>query len=123
MALWDSPAVTNAITAWQMLHRKARVRAGQTVLVHGATGGAGSVLVQLAHAAGARVGDLKDGAGGSSMSGCRGGQHGLGRQAEIPDHRIRVPLAADHDDLAGGRALDRDGEEVGTQRAAPIADR
>jgi NADPH:quinone reductase-like Zn-dependent oxidoreductase len=47
--------VINGITAWQMLHRKARVRAGQTVLVHGANGGVGSVLVQLAHAAGAHV--------------------------------------------------------------------
>ncbi|WP_433327788.1 medium chain dehydrogenase/reductase family protein [Spirillospora sp. CA-294931] len=47
--------VVNGITAWQMLHRKARVQAGQTVLVHGATGGVGSVLVQLAHATGAKV--------------------------------------------------------------------
>ncbi|MER6396813.1 medium chain dehydrogenase/reductase family protein [Kitasatospora sp. NPDC001603] len=48
-------AVVNGLTAWQMLHRKARVRAGQTVLVHGANGGVGSVLVQLALGAGARV--------------------------------------------------------------------
>ncbi|MET9470273.1 medium chain dehydrogenase/reductase family protein [Streptomyces sp. NPDC006544] len=47
--------VVNGITAWQMLHRTARVRAGQTVLVHGAGGGVGSVLVQLARAAGAKV--------------------------------------------------------------------
>ncbi|MFF7134457.1 NADPH:quinone reductase-like Zn-dependent oxidoreductase [Streptomyces sp. SAI-126] len=47
--------VVNGITAWQMLHRRARVRAGQTVVVHGANGGVGSVLVQLALAAGARV--------------------------------------------------------------------
>ncbi|MGW2031575.1 medium chain dehydrogenase/reductase family protein [Streptomyces sp. NPDC001811] len=47
--------VINGITAWQMLHRKARVRAGQTVLVHGANGGVGSVLVQLAQAAGVQV--------------------------------------------------------------------
>ncbi|WP_067171283.1 medium chain dehydrogenase/reductase family protein [Microtetraspora niveoalba] len=47
--------VVNGITAWQMLHRKARVRAGQTILVHGANGGVGSVLVQLAHAAGVKV--------------------------------------------------------------------
>lgn len=47
--------VVNGITAWQMLHRQARVRAGQTVLVHGASGGVGSVLVQLAQAAGAKV--------------------------------------------------------------------
>ena len=47
--------VVNGITAWQMLHRKARVRAGDTVVVHGANGGVGSVLVQLALAAGAQV--------------------------------------------------------------------
>jgi NADPH:quinone reductase-like Zn-dependent oxidoreductase len=47
--------VVNGITAWQMLHRRARVRAGQTVLVHGASGGVGSVLVQLARAAGVKV--------------------------------------------------------------------
>ncbi|GAA1960768.1 medium chain dehydrogenase/reductase family protein [Kitasatospora viridis] len=47
--------VVNGITAWQMLHRQARVRAGQTVLVHGAGGGVGSVLVQLARAAGVKV--------------------------------------------------------------------
>ncbi|GAB0101313.1 medium chain dehydrogenase/reductase family protein [Nocardia sp. JMUB6875] len=47
--------VVNGITAWQMLHRIAKVRAGQTVLVHGANGGVGSTLVQLARLAGARV--------------------------------------------------------------------
>ena len=47
--------VVNGITAWQMLHRTARVRRGQSVLVHGATGGVGTILVQLARLAGARV--------------------------------------------------------------------
>ncbi|MFD8598183.1 medium chain dehydrogenase/reductase family protein [Kitasatospora sp. NPDC059646] len=47
--------VVNGITAWQMLHRRARVRPGRTVLVHGANGGVGSILVQLARAAGATV--------------------------------------------------------------------
>ncbi|GAX49386.1 medium chain dehydrogenase/reductase family protein [Streptomyces olivochromogenes] len=47
--------VVNGITAWQMLHRKAHVRAGQTILVHGANGGVGSVLVQLAQAADVKV--------------------------------------------------------------------
>ncbi|WAL68143.1 medium chain dehydrogenase/reductase family protein [Amycolatopsis cynarae] len=47
--------VVNGITAWQMLHRVAKARAGQTVLVHGANGGVGSTLVQLARAAGIRV--------------------------------------------------------------------
>jgi NADPH:quinone reductase-like Zn-dependent oxidoreductase len=47
--------VVNGITAWQMLHRKARVRAGGTILVHGAGGGVGTTLVQLARAAGIEV--------------------------------------------------------------------
>ncbi|MER5641075.1 medium chain dehydrogenase/reductase family protein [Kitasatospora sp. NPDC002227] len=47
--------VVNGITAWQMLHRLAKVRSGQTVLVHGASGGVGSVLAQLARAAGVTV--------------------------------------------------------------------
>ena len=52
----DVEAVTvNGVTAWQMLHRSARVRAGQTVLVFGANGGVGGLLLQLAHLAGVRV--------------------------------------------------------------------
>lgn len=47
--------VVNGITAWQMLHRIAKVRSGQTILVHGANGGVGSTLVQLARIAGIRV--------------------------------------------------------------------
>lgn len=47
--------VVNGITAWQMLHRTARVQPGQTVLVHGANGGVGTTLVQLARHAGVRV--------------------------------------------------------------------
>jgi NADPH:quinone reductase-like Zn-dependent oxidoreductase len=48
-------AVTNGVTAWQMLHRAASVRPGHTVLVHGASGGVGTLLVQLARLAGAEV--------------------------------------------------------------------
>ncbi|MGW1989937.1 medium chain dehydrogenase/reductase family protein [Embleya sp. NPDC001921] len=47
--------VVNGITAWQMLHRTAGIRRGQTILVHGANGGVGSTLVQLATHAGVRV--------------------------------------------------------------------
>ncbi|GGR03969.1 medium chain dehydrogenase/reductase family protein [Deinococcus ruber] len=47
--------IVNGITAWQMLHRHARVQAGQTVVVHGANGGVGNLLVQLARHAGLRV--------------------------------------------------------------------
>jgi NADPH2:quinone reductase len=44
--------VLNYITAYQMLHRSANVRAGQRVLIHGAAGGVGSALLQLGRLAG-----------------------------------------------------------------------
>ncbi|MCW6005060.1 medium chain dehydrogenase/reductase family protein [Micromonospora sp. CPCC 205371] len=47
--------ITNGVTAYQMLHRVARLRPGQTVLVHGAAGGVGTLLVRLAQRAGAKV--------------------------------------------------------------------
>jgi NADPH:quinone reductase-like Zn-dependent oxidoreductase len=46
--------VLNGITAWQML-KKAKVGSGQTILVHGANGGVGNTLVQLARHGGIRV--------------------------------------------------------------------
>ncbi|MBV6701268.1 NADPH:quinone oxidoreductase family protein [Kitasatospora aureofaciens] len=42
-------------TAWFALHRRARLRADETLLVHAAAGGVGSAAVQLGRAAGARV--------------------------------------------------------------------
>ncbi|MDX9839116.1 MAG: NADPH:quinone oxidoreductase family protein [Azoarcus sp.] len=42
-------------TAWFGLHDRARMRAGETVLVLGAAGGVGLAAVQIAKAAGARV--------------------------------------------------------------------
>lgn len=42
-------------TAWFGLHRRAALRAGETLLVHAAAGGVGSAAVQLGKAAGATV--------------------------------------------------------------------
>jgi NADPH2:quinone reductase len=39
--------VLNYVTAYQMLHRSAKVSRGQRVLIHGAAGGVGSALLQL----------------------------------------------------------------------------
>jgi NADPH:quinone reductase-like Zn-dependent oxidoreductase len=39
--------ILNYVTAYQMLHRSAKVRPGQRVLIHGAAGGVGSALLQL----------------------------------------------------------------------------
>lgn len=47
--------VVNGVTAWQMLHRAARVQPGQTILLFGANGGVGGILIQLARHAGIHV--------------------------------------------------------------------
>lgn len=43
------------ITAWEALHDRARIEAGQKVLVHAGAGGVGHVAIQLAKAAGCQV--------------------------------------------------------------------
>ncbi len=48
-------AVISGLTAWQALFDHAHLRAGQTVLIHGAAGGVGSIAVQLARQVGSRV--------------------------------------------------------------------
>lgn len=45
----------SGLTAWQGLFDHARLAPGQTVLIHGAAGAVGSIAVQLAREAGARV--------------------------------------------------------------------
>jgi NADPH2:quinone reductase len=44
--------ILNYITAYQMMNRSATVRAGQRVLIHGASGGVGTALLQLGRLAG-----------------------------------------------------------------------
>src|ERR1043165_9791768 len=45
----------SGLTAWQGLFQHGRLRAGQSVLVHGAAGAVGSMVTQLAREAGAHV--------------------------------------------------------------------
>ena len=44
-----------AVTAWQALFDQAHIKAGQTVVIHGAAGNVGAYAVQLAHRAGVRT--------------------------------------------------------------------
>ena len=48
-------SMLKGLTAWYLLHRTHSVREGETVLVHAAAGGIGSLLVPWARALGARV--------------------------------------------------------------------
>jgi NADPH2:quinone reductase len=47
--------VLNYITAYQMLHRSAKARPGQKMLIHGASGGVGTAMLQLAKLAGVEM--------------------------------------------------------------------
>jgi NADPH:quinone reductase-like Zn-dependent oxidoreductase len=47
--------VLNYITAYQMLHHSAHVKKGQCILIHGASGGVGTALLQLGGLVGLRM--------------------------------------------------------------------
>jgi NADPH2:quinone reductase len=47
--------VLNYVTAYQMLHRLAKAKPGQRMLIHGASGGVGSAMLQLAKLAGVQM--------------------------------------------------------------------
>jgi NADPH:quinone reductase-like Zn-dependent oxidoreductase len=52
----DAAAVVlNYVTAWQMIHRVAKVKAGQSALVTGAAGGVGTAALQLLRLAGVKT--------------------------------------------------------------------
>ncbi len=44
--------ILSAVTPYQMLHRVARAKTGQSILIHGAGGAVGTAMLQLARAAG-----------------------------------------------------------------------
>ncbi len=60
--------VLNYITAYQMIHRSAKVRPGQRALIHGAAGGVGSALLQLGRLAGLEMYGTCSSRGASAVS-------------------------------------------------------
>ena len=60
--------ILNYVTAYQMLHRSAKVRPGQRVLIHGAAGGVGSALLQLGRLAGLEMYGTCSSRGASAVS-------------------------------------------------------
>src|SRR5512136_1196145 len=59
--------ILNYVTAYQMMHRSVKVRAGQRVLIHGAAGGVGSALMQLGRLAGLQMYGTCSSRGASSV--------------------------------------------------------
>jgi NADPH:quinone reductase-like Zn-dependent oxidoreductase len=97
------------LTAWQALFVHGGLSGGQTVLIHGAGGGVGSVAVQLARAAGARV-------IATGRAGVRDLVTELGAERFVDLDRERFEdVAQEVDlvvDLVGGETLRRSGATV-----------
>jgi len=94
------------LTAWHMLVGRARVRPGETVLVHGAAGGVGIMAVQVARLFGAEVLATAGSAGKAAIAASLGaGQVVLYREVDFVDEIRRltgkrgVDIVIDH---AGG---------------------
>jgi len=67
-------AVLNGLTAWQMFHRLTVAGPGEWVLIHGAAGGVGNLLLEMARNAGVRtIGTAS--AGKKAVVEARGGVH------------------------------------------------
>ncbi|MCV7285265.1 NADP-dependent oxidoreductase [Mycolicibacterium wolinskyi] len=93
----------SGLTAWQGLFVHAGLAAGQTVVVHGAAGGVGSIAVQLAREVGAQV-------IGTGRSDDRDIVIGLGAQAFVDLEADRLEDIGDVDlvfDVIGGEILTR----------------
>ncbi|MFF5552787.1 NADP-dependent oxidoreductase [Streptomyces olivaceoviridis] len=93
----------SGLTAWQGLFDHGRLTTGQTVLIHGAAGGVGSIAVQLAREAGARV-------IGTGRSSAREEALALGVDTFIDLESGQLEEAGEADlvfDVIGGDILDR----------------
>lgn len=96
------------LTAWQGLFDHGHLASGQTVLVHGAAGGVGSMAVQLALEAGARV-------IGSGRTAQRETILGLGVDTFLDLQQDRLEDVCEVDvvfDVLGGEILDRSAQLV-----------
>ncbi|WP_123028432.1 NADP-dependent oxidoreductase [Mycolicibacterium stellerae] len=93
----------SGLTAWQGLFTHGRLEAGQTVLIHGAAGGVGSIAVQLAREAGARV-------IGTGRAAHRETVLGMGAEVFVDLDRDRLERIGEVDmvfDVIGGQILCR----------------
>ena len=75
-------------TAWRALFQRARAVPGETVLVHGATGGVGTAAVQLARAAGLAVIGTAGSDRGAQLISELGASHVLNHR--LPDYLTEV---------------------------------
>jgi NADPH:quinone reductase len=85
-------------TGWFGLHRRARLQAGETLLVHAAAGGVGSAAVQLGKAAGAKVIAVVGGAAKAEAARALG--------ADVVVDRLEQNFVTAVKEATGGRGAD-----------------
>lgn len=100
-----STILQSYLTAWYALIERARLQAGETVLVTGAAGGIGLACVELAHLLGARVIAVV----GSAAKAAVVRKHGA---AEVVDYS-REDVSQRVKDITGGEGLDVCVENIG----------
>ncbi|HEV8561995.1 MAG TPA: NADPH:quinone reductase [Actinophytocola sp.] len=76
------------VTAWRALFQKADLQPGETMLIHGASGGVGLPAVQLAHDAGAIVIGTAGSTAGADLVRAAGADHVVDHNS--PDHLDEV---------------------------------
>jgi NADPH:quinone reductase-like Zn-dependent oxidoreductase len=95
------------ITAWEGLIDRARLRAGQSVLVQGGSGGVGHIAIQIARALGGTV--FATGAPSRRSIIERFGANFIDRSEPVADYRMRLTGGRGFDivyDTVGGAGLD-----------------
>ncbi len=100
-----STVLNSYLTAWYALVERARLQAGETVLVTGAAGGIGLAFVELAHLLGARVVAVV----GSNAKAAIVRQHGADEVIDHSREDVRERVRA----LTGGEGLDVCVDNVG----------
>jgi NADPH2:quinone reductase len=108
-----STVLHSYLTAWYALVERARLQAGETVLVTGAAGGVGLACVELAHLLGARV----IAAVGSAAKAAVVRQHGAAEVVDYSCEDVRQRVKA----LTDGEGLDVCVDNVGGALFATLA--
>jgi NADPH:quinone reductase-like Zn-dependent oxidoreductase len=118
----SAPMIT--LTAWLALFSQGKLRAGQRVFIHGASGGVGHVAVQLARAAGAEVIGAASPAQHGFVTGL-GATQIVDYTGDAIEHDVRpVDLAVDHrggDDFVRLLGVVRPGGAIATLKGADAA--
>jgi NADPH2:quinone reductase len=100
-----STILQSYLTAWYALIERARLQAGETVLVTGAAGGIGLACVELAHLLGARVIAVVGSAAKAAVVRKHGAEEVVDYSREDVSQRVK--------DITGGEGLDVCVENIG----------